>query len=114
VVVYYVIALALYMQSFYREVLRCLLEEMQWLLDPSSPAKVAAAAVVIPPPMRANFLDAVLDEILQERLAQRRNRRGVKRKISTFPIRRRGQQPPPSFNPVDAIKIIKRTVSRLG
>ena len=31
VVVYYVIALALYMQSSYREVLRCLLEGIQWL-----------------------------------------------------------------------------------
>jgi hypothetical protein len=35
-VVYYVIALALYMQSSYREVLRCLLEGVQWLLDPSA------------------------------------------------------------------------------
>jgi hypothetical protein len=35
VVVYYVIALALYMRSSYREVLRCLLEGVQWLLDPS-------------------------------------------------------------------------------
>jgi Insertion element 4 transposase N-terminal/Transposase DDE domain len=35
VVVYYVIALALYMQSSYREVLRCLLEGIQWLLEPS-------------------------------------------------------------------------------
>jgi hypothetical protein len=35
VVVYYVIALALYMQSSYREVLRCLLEGIQWLLDPA-------------------------------------------------------------------------------
>jgi len=34
VVVYYVIALALYMQSSYREVLRCLLEGIQWLLNP--------------------------------------------------------------------------------
>ncbi len=41
VVVYYVIALALYMQSSYREVLRCLLEGMQWLLDPSASIKVA-------------------------------------------------------------------------
>ena len=31
VVVYYVIALALYMQSSYREVLRCLLEGWQWI-----------------------------------------------------------------------------------
>jgi hypothetical protein len=41
VVVYYVIALALYMQSSYREVLRCLLEGVPWLLDPSAPAKIA-------------------------------------------------------------------------
>jgi Insertion element 4 transposase N-terminal/Transposase DDE domain len=41
VVVYYVIALALYMRSSYREVLRCLLEGVQWLRDPSAPVKVA-------------------------------------------------------------------------
>ena len=41
VVVYYVIALALYMRSSYREVLRCLLEGVQWLLDPSMNVKVA-------------------------------------------------------------------------
>lgn len=41
VVVYYVIALALYMHSSYREVLRCLLEGLQWLKDPSTPVKVA-------------------------------------------------------------------------
>jgi hypothetical protein len=41
VVVYYAIALALYMQSSYREVLRCLLEGVQWLLDPAVVLKVA-------------------------------------------------------------------------
>ena len=41
VVVYYVIALALYMQSSYREVLRCLLEGVQWLRDPSAGVRVA-------------------------------------------------------------------------
>jgi Insertion element 4 transposase N-terminal/Transposase DDE domain len=41
VVIYYVIALALYMRSSYREVLRCLLEGLQWLLDPSVQVKVA-------------------------------------------------------------------------
>ena len=41
VVVYYVIALALYMQSSYREVLRCLLEAVQWLRDPSVGVRVA-------------------------------------------------------------------------
>jgi hypothetical protein len=41
VVVYYVIALALYMRSSYHEVLRCLLEGVQWLMDPSARVKVA-------------------------------------------------------------------------
>jgi len=41
VVVYYVIALALYMRSSYREVLRCLMEGVRWLLDPSVNVKVA-------------------------------------------------------------------------
>lgn len=40
VVVYYVIALALYMQSSYREVLRCLLEGIKWLLGPEAIVKV--------------------------------------------------------------------------
>jgi len=40
VVVYYVIALALYMQSSYREVLRCLLEGIAWLLGPGATIKV--------------------------------------------------------------------------
>src|SRR6202049_2536795 len=41
VVVYYVIALALYMQSSYREVLRCLLEGIQWLAEPAAGISVA-------------------------------------------------------------------------
>src|SRR6201995_606075 len=41
VVVYYVIALALYMQASYREVLRCLLEGLQWLLKPAAGINVA-------------------------------------------------------------------------
>ena len=40
VVVYYVIALALFMQVSYGEVLRCLLEGVQWLLGPNAPVKV--------------------------------------------------------------------------
>jgi len=46
VVIYYVIALALYMQSSYREVLRCLLEGVQWLLNPSATVKVAGKSGV--------------------------------------------------------------------
>ena len=42
VVVYCVIALALYMQVSYREVLRCLLEGIQWLLGPGTLIKVAS------------------------------------------------------------------------
>jgi hypothetical protein len=41
VVVYYVIALALFMQTSYREVLRCLLEGLQWLSNPSHAVRVA-------------------------------------------------------------------------
>ena len=41
VVVYYVIALTLYMQVSYREVLRCLLEGVKWLLGPAWEVKVA-------------------------------------------------------------------------
>ena len=42
VVVYYVVALALYMQVSYREVLRCLLEGLQWLQGPRAPLRVAS------------------------------------------------------------------------
>jgi hypothetical protein len=44
VVVYYVIALSLYMQSSCREVLRCLLEGVQWLAGPLSTIKVTGRA----------------------------------------------------------------------
>jgi transposase IS4-like protein len=40
VVVYYVICLALFMQVSYREVLRCLLEGLAWLLGPGHVLKV--------------------------------------------------------------------------
>ncbi len=40
VVVYYVIALALFMQVSYREVLRCLLEGLAWLRGPGSGVKI--------------------------------------------------------------------------
>jgi hypothetical protein len=42
VVVYYVIALGLYMNCSCREVLRCLLEGLQWLREPSMPLKTAS------------------------------------------------------------------------
>lgn len=44
VAVYYVIALALYMHSSYGEVLRCLLEGLHWLLEPSARIKVTGSS----------------------------------------------------------------------
>ena len=44
VMVYYAIALALYMHSSYREVLRCVLEGIQWLLEPSAKIKVTGSS----------------------------------------------------------------------
>src|SRR5437764_3541714 len=44
VVVYYVIALALFMRSSYREVLRCLLEGVQSPLDPPAAVRVAGTS----------------------------------------------------------------------
>ena len=41
VMVYYAIALALYMHCSYKEVLRCLLEGLQWLADPAQGIRVA-------------------------------------------------------------------------
>jgi hypothetical protein len=55
VVVYYVIALALYMRSSYREVLRCLLEGVQWLLDPSVSIKVAGKSGISQARSRLGF-----------------------------------------------------------
>ncbi len=52
----------------------------------------------------------MLEKILRGRVVarcHRRNPRGVKRKMSSFPLRRPGQAPPPKFNPIEAIKIIK-------
>src|SRR3970282_2999961 len=48
VVVYYVIALALYMHSSYREVLRCLLEGVQWLSGPGAVVKGAGKSGISP------------------------------------------------------------------
>jgi hypothetical protein len=46
VVVYYVIALALYMQVSYREVLRCLFEGLQWLQEPGATVRIAGKSAI--------------------------------------------------------------------
>jgi hypothetical protein len=56
------------------------------------------------------FHNSVLREILQERAVSSRNRRnprGVKRKMSNFPLRPRGIKPLPPINLEKAIKILK-------
>ncbi len=67
VVVYYVIALALYMQSSYREVLRCLLEGLQWLRDPSARLRVAGKSGISQARTRLGWepLRQLHDELVQ-------------------------------------------------
>jgi len=63
-----------------------------------------------PPEQRAAFHRAVLAEILQERVVSSRNRRnprGVKRKMSNFPIRRKTNRTLPTINLAEAIQISK-------
>ena len=55
VVVYYVIALALYMQVSYREVLRCLLEGLQWLQGAHQPLPVAGHSGILASPHTAGL-----------------------------------------------------------
>jgi len=52
----------------------------------------------------------VLEEILEERAISSRNRRnprGVKRKMSNFPVRRRGSKPMAKIDLLSALKIVK-------
>jgi hypothetical protein len=52
----------------------------------------------------------MLDELLDEHIAprdHRRNKRGVKRKMSNFPIRRRNDPPLPPTNIAKSIRIAK-------
>jgi len=67
------------------------------------------AFTLFPPGERAAFHERVLEEILEERVVSSRNRRnprGVKRKMSTFPVRRRGSKPMPKLDLHLAINIL--------
>ncbi len=72
VVVYYVIALALYMQSSYREVLRCLLEGVRWIMGPKASIKVTGKSGISQARTRlgwrplANLHDMVVGPIATE------------------------------------------------
>ena len=64
VVVYYVIALALFMQVSYREVLRCLLEGLAWLLGPEQTVKVTGKSGISQARTRLGW--QVLRELYEE------------------------------------------------
>ena len=66
--------------------------------------------MLFPPRLRKQFHDRVLEEILQERVVSshgRRNPRGVKRKMSKFPLRPRHAKPPRPIDIEKALRIIK-------
>ena len=66
-------------------------------------------SALLPPKGRKKFHNAVLEEILDEFVVSSRNRRnprGVKRKMSNFPLRR-GYKRSPLINISAAIIIIK-------
>lgn len=67
VVIYYVIALTLFMQVSYREVLRCLLEGLSWLTEPGAPVKVAGRSGISQARSRlgAEPLRALHDEVVR-------------------------------------------------
>ena len=68
------------------------------------------STTLFPPEDRAEFHETVLEEILQERVVSSRNRRnprGVKRKMSNFPLRRRDSKPFLKIDLSNAIRIIK-------
>lgn len=66
-VIYYVIALSLYMNSSYREVLRCLMEGIRWLLGPYATIKVAGKSGISQARTRLGWetLKQLHDEIVQ-------------------------------------------------
>ncbi len=75
VVVYYVIAMALYMQVSCREVLRCLLEGLQWLQGPRAALHVASHSAISRARTRLGFepLQQLHDELLRP-LAKRKTK----------------------------------------
>lgn len=67
IVIYYVIALALYMQSSYREVLRCLLEGLQWLKEPGENVRVTGKSGISQARSRLGWepIEVLHDEIVK-------------------------------------------------
>jgi hypothetical protein len=66
--------------------------------------------VLFPPRQRKAFHHAILDEILEERVVSSRNRinpRGVKRKMSNYPLRSRKRLRTRHIEFAKRIKIVK-------
>jgi hypothetical protein len=67
-------------------------------------------ASLFPPQDRKAFHEAVLDEILDERVSSSRSRinfRGVKRKMSNYSLRPRARQPTRRIKFENRIKLVK-------
>ena len=75
VVVYYVIALALFMNASCKEVLRCMLEGVQWLSGPGAPIKVTGKSGISQARTRLGFeaVQRLHDQVVQP-IATRRTR----------------------------------------
>src|SRR5579875_2184532 len=94
VVVYYVIALALFMQVSYREVLRCLLEGLAWLLGPGQAVKITGKSGISQARTRLGWaaLQQLYDEVVkpvavadEKENAQVFGRPGASRGASAYP-----------------------------
>src|SRR5271166_4986374 len=71
------------------------------------------ATALFPPQHKKALHEAILDEILEEGVVSSRNRvnpRGVKRKMSNYPLRPRKRQPTRRIDFVKRIRIVKCTV----
>ena len=85
-------------------------DELSFPIRSASSVASSRASRQFPPRQRRIFHEAVLDEILDELVSSsrgRRNPRGVKRKMSNFPLRRRTDKPLPPIDIKKAIKVLK-------
>ena len=79
--------------------MRCVWSNGAWLASP-----------LFPPRHRKVLHEAILEEILQERVVSSRNRidpRGVKRKMSNYNLRPRKRQPTRRVDVAERIRIVK-------
>jgi hypothetical protein len=76
----------------------------------TSSSGVWPATPLFPPRQRKAFHEAILDEILEDRVVSSRKRinaRGVKRKMSNYPLRPRQRQRTRRIDFAKRIKIVK-------